>query len=115
MSFPHILSALPIRRYQYGEYSITLLSDVSSDDSISYLYIIAVVREGYDKPEVYITCEPYRSNESQSYRVRVISEQEEHNISEDPQWKNEQKFCDFALQGIKQMFNLSDEDPILLS
>ena len=115
MPFPHILSALPKRRYQYGEYLITLLSDVSSDDSTSYLYIIAVVREGHDKPEVYITCEPCRSNEPQLYRIRVISEHEEHNISEDTQWKNEQNFCDFALQGIKQMFNLSDEDPILLS
>ncbi len=113
MSLPNILTALPKRRYQYGEYAVTLLSDISSTDATSYLYLIAVIRDGYDKPEVYITCEPQKSNNT--YSVRVISEHEEHIISEDPQWKNEQKFCDFALQGIKQMFNLSDEDPILLS
>ena len=115
MSFPNILTALPKRRYQYGEYSVTLLSDINSNDSIDYLYIVAVLREGYNRPEVYITCEPQKLNDSLTYRIRVISENEEHNISEDPQWKNEQNFCEFALQGIQQMFNLSDEEPIQLS
>ena len=115
MPFPNILTALPKRRYQYGEYSVTLLTDISSSDAISYLYIIAVMREGHTNPEVYITCELQKLDDAPSCRVRVISEHEEHNISEDSQWKNEQKFCEFALQGIKQMFNLSDEDPILLS
>ncbi len=115
MTFPSIQSALPKRRYQYGEFSVTLLSDIISSDTYNYLYIVAVLREGHTKPEVYITCEPCTSNNTNTYRVRVISEQEEHNISVDPQWQNEQNFCDFAMQGIKQMFNLSDEDPILLS
>ena len=115
MAFPTIQSAIPKRRYQYGEFLITLLNDISTDDSISYLFIAAVLREGSSSPAVYITCEPIVSNNINSYRIRVLSEQEEHTISEDIQWKNEQKFCDFALQGIKQMFELTDETPILLS
>lgn len=115
MPFPAIQSAIPKRRYQYGEFSITLLSDVSSNDPINYLYIVAVLREGASKPEVYITCEPITLNNTHAFRIRALSEQDEYIISENTQWHNEQLFCDFAMQGIKQMFELSDENPILLS
>lgn len=114
MALPKIQSAIPKRRYQFGEFMVTLLSDISSADT-SYLYIAAVLREGNTAPEVYITCEPDQAGGGCSYRVRVLSAHQEHLISEDRQWKNEQRFCDFALQGVKQMFDLADETPILLS
>lgn len=114
MALPTIQSAIPKRRYQFGEFAITLLSDINSSDPVSYLFIAAVLREGGLKPEVYITCEPTTSNDEYTYRIRVLSENDEHIISEDKQWHNEQKFCDYALQGIQQMFELTDETPILL-
>ena len=115
MALPKIQSAIPKRRYQFGEFIVTLLGEISSNEDHTYLYIAAVLREGNTTPEVYITCEPNKTNDTANYRIRVLSEHEEHIISEDSQWKNEQRFCDFALQGIKQMFELTDEDPILLS
>ncbi len=114
MAHPAIQSALPKRRYQFGEFAVTLLTDINSSDKTSYQFIVAVLREGSIKPEVYITCEVITSNDGDSYRVRVLSEQDEHVISEDKQWRDEQKFCDYALQGIQQMFELSDENPILI-
>jgi hypothetical protein len=115
MALPTIQSAIPKRRYQFGEFAITLLTDISSSDSASYLFIAAVLREGASKPEVYITCETTTSNDQDTCRIRVLSEQDEHLISEDKQWRHEQKFCDYALQGIQQMFELTDETPILIS
>ena len=119
MATPHIQSAFPKRRYQFGEFSITLLTDIQSDDPIDYLYIMAAMREGNTHPEVYITCEaitPKENEEEKSTcRVRVLSSEQEHIISTDSQWRNEQSFCEFALEGIKQMFELSDEEPTPLA
>ena len=114
MACPNIQSAIPRRRYQFGEFIVTLLSNISSADSSSYLYIAAVLREGNPAPEVYITCEPDQTGNASGYRIRVLSADQEHLISQHSQWKDEQRFCDFALQGVKQMFDLSDETPILL-
>ena len=114
MALPKIQSAIPKRRYQFGELIVTLLSDISSAEA-SYLYIAAVLREGNTAPEVYITCEPDQASGASGYRIRVLSADQEHLISQHSQWKNEQRFCDFALQGVKQMFDLTDETPILLS
>ena len=113
MALPKIQSAIPRRRYQFGEFIVTLLSDISSAED-SYLYIAAVLREGSPAPEVYITCEPEQANGASGCRIRVLSAGQEHLISRHSQWKDEQRFCDFALQGVKQMFDLSDETPILL-
>ncbi|MDW3095337.1 MAG: hypothetical protein R8G33_06680 [Gammaproteobacteria bacterium] len=115
MALPVIQSAIPKKRYQFGEFTVTLLTDINSNDKASYQFIVAVLREGSIKPEVYITCEVFTLNDAESYRVRVLSEKDEHIISEDKQWRNEQKFCDYALQGIQQMFELSDENPILIA
>jgi len=115
MALPTIQSAIPKRRYQFGEFVITILSDIESIDTSPYLYIAAVLREGNTQPEVYITCEPISAQNQSSYRVKVLTKDDEHTISEDQQWKHEQKFCDYALEGIQQMFQLTDETPVLLS
>ena len=115
MALPTIQSAIPKRRYQFGEFAVTLLADIDSSDPVSYLYMAAVLREGALKPEVYITCESTTSDNDNTWRVRVLSEKEEHVISQDKQWRDEQKFCNYALQGIQQMFELTDETPILIS
>lgn len=115
MALPTIQSAIPKRRYQFGEFIITILSDIESADTHSYLYIAAVLREGSTQPEVYITCESITSDNTSNYRIKVLSENDEHIINEDPHWKHEQKFCDYALEGIQQMFQLTDETPARLS
>lgn len=115
MALPTIQSAIPKRRYKYGEFVITLLSDIESQDTNSYLYIAAVLREGSSQPEVYITCESVTSDGKKSYIVKVNTKDNEHIINQDTQWRHEEKFCTYALQGIQQMFELNDETPVLLS
>ena len=109
MPCPTIKTAIPARRYKFGEYTITLLTDISSNDKTEYLFIAAVVKDGCSEPEVYITCEPISAP---TVRVRVLTEQSEHIIGEGAEWNKEQPFCDFALQGIEQMFALSDEQAV---
>lgn len=115
MPHPVIKTAFPKRRYKYGEYTVTLLTDITSDDEISYLYLAAVVKDGYSQPEVYITCEATSDDSPTQFRIRVVTDNEEHIISEGTEWKQEQAFCDYALQGIQQMFGLDDEQAIQLS
>ena len=114
MATPSIVTAIPKRRYQYGEFHVTLLTEITSNDPVIYLYIAAVIQEGKTTPELYITCEPISVDDSRSYRVRVLSDQQEYIIGEGTEWDNEQAFCEFALQGVAQMFALSDEKPIFL-
>ena len=115
MAFPSIVTAIPKRRYQYGEFTITLLTEIASNDPVPYLYIAAIMQDGKNSPEVYITCESISADEESQYRVRVLSSHDEHIISEASEWHSEQGFCEFALQGVKQMFDLRDETPIQLN
>lgn len=114
MPLPKIKTAIPKRRYQFGEYLVTLLGEISSDDAISYQFITAIVKEGDTQPQMYITCENV-SQDDKNLRIRVLTNNEEHMIAEGPEWSNEQAFCDFALQGIRQMLELDDEQPMQLS
>jgi hypothetical protein len=115
MPHPVIKTAFPKRRYKFGEYTVTLLTDISSGDQITYQYLAAVVKDGYSKPEVYITCESISDDLPAKFRIRVVSSDQEHIIAEGNEWKQEQVFCDFALEGIQQMFGLDDEQPMQLS
>jgi len=114
MAIPHIQSAYPKKRYKYGEFLVTLLTDVVSKDAEQYTYLIAIMSEGKTQPEVYITYQPISSQGHITYQIKVISEQDEHIINDDTQQMSENTFCDFALKGIEQMFGLTDETPVAL-
>jgi len=49
------------------------------------------------------------------YRTRVLTADAEHIIDQQAQALNQTAFCDFALNGIQQMFGLNDEQAVLLS
>ncbi len=114
MAIPHIQSAYPKKRYKYGEFLVTLLTDVVSKDAQQYTYLIAIMPEGKTQPEVYITYQAVSSQGDVTYQIKVISEQDEHIINDDANPMGEGAFCDFALQGIEQMFGLTDETPVAL-
>jgi len=114
MAIPHIQSAYPKKRYKYGEFLVTLLTDVVSKDAQQYTYLIAIMPEGKTQPEVYITYQAVSSQGDVTYQIKVISEQDEHIINYDANPMSESAFCDFALQGIEQMFGLTDETPVAL-
>lgn len=112
MTFPRIQSAIPKQRFKYGEFIVTLLTDVVSQDTVHYLYLVAVLSEGKTDPQVYIS---YEQTDRNSFQTRVISQQDEHIINTQSEPMNESAFCDLALSGIEQMFGLTDETPVVLS
>jgi hypothetical protein len=114
MAIPQIQSAYPKKRYKYGEFVVTLLTDVVSKDATEYTYLIAIMSEGKTHPEVYITYQQVNVDGQMTYQVKVISEQDEHIINDDDNHMSETSFCEFALKGIEQMFGLTDETPVAL-
>ena len=46
MEAPKIQTAIPQRRYQFGEYTGVVLGEIESSDAVKYQYILALVREG---------------------------------------------------------------------
>ena len=55
--FPKIQRAIPQRRYQYGEYAVTVLGDIESGDGRDYRFIAAFVREGESQPRLFVASE----------------------------------------------------------
>jgi hypothetical protein len=115
VALPKIQTAIPLRRYKYGEYTATLLGDISSSDDLNYCFMMALVKDGGTDPEVYITHEETVAGSTDRYRTRVLTADAEHIIDQQAQALNQTAFCDFALNGIQQMFGLSDEQAVLLS
>lgn len=115
MALPKIQTAIPLRRYKYGEYTATLLGEINSSDGVNYCFLMALVKDGGTNPEVYITHEETAAGSAARYRTQVLTADAEHTIDQQPQALNQAAFCDFALNGIQQMFGLSDEQAVLLS
>jgi len=55
MNKPGIMTAMPRRRYRYGEFTVVVLGDIESSDGIDYRYIMAVVKGADPEPGLYLT------------------------------------------------------------
>ena len=115
MALPKIQTAIPLRRYKYGEYTATLLGEINSSDGTNYRFLMALVKDGGTDPEVYITHEETAAGSADRYQTRVLTADNEHIINQQAEALNQTAFSDFALNGIQQMFGLSDEQAVLLS
>ena len=107
MERPTIRTAIPQRRYQYGEYLVTVLGEIESPDPPNYRYIMAAVKEGESDPAAYVTCERTRRGDY-DYRVRLILEGLKDTMAESDDLGDLDTFCDLALQVVANALNLSD-------
>ena len=122
MNKPDISTAIPKHRYKYGGYTIVVLEEIVSQDGHDYEYLLAAVKDGQNEPEIYISCEKASNVELDkgSHIIRVFAEQlipEDSGkiIDQSNSWANKDAFVSYALSGFKQMLQLQDENPILLS
>jgi len=122
MRKPDISTALPKQRYKYGGYTIVVLENIESKDSIHYVNLLAAIKDGHNEPEIYITCEkvPKEELKNGSHIVRVFAEQlsaEESGqvIDQSDSWANKEAFISYAMSGFQQMLQLQDEQLIPLS
>lgn len=107
---PGIQTAVPQRRYKYGEFTVVVLGDIESPDAVDYRYIVAVVRDGDPEPGVYLTCE----NGKGTQRIRLIMRDGAEVIAEDPAYADLETFCAAGLDVLGQLLNLGDEEPYRL-
>lgn len=113
MERPSIRTAIPQRRYQYGEYVVSVLGEIESSDPPNYQYILAAVKEGETEPDVYVTCERTRRGDY-DFRVRLIMEGLKDIMGESDELGSLDVFCEFALKVVSSALNLGDAQPLQL-
>jgi len=112
-NFPKIQRAIPQRRYQYGDYGVTVLGEVESGDGRDYEFVAAFVKEGEAQPRLYIVSErlPPGQRAQGSHAIRLINSAMDEIMDTDGRWGRLGDFVDQALQMGAQMLALEQETP----
>lgn len=97
---PMIKTAIPKRRYQIGDFGVSLLGEIESGDAHSYRFILAFVRDGQSQPSFYVCAEQGSSTgaEQEAFGLRVINEVMSELMETSTKWGD---LDSFAEQGLK--------------
>ncbi len=111
--FPKIQTAIPQRRYQYGDFGVTVLGEVESGDQRDYTFVAAFVKEGESKPRLYVVSErlPPAQRDAGTHALRVINSAMDEVMDVDSRWSRLGDFADQALQMGAQLLGLEQETP----
>jgi hypothetical protein len=114
MALPIIKTAIPKRRYQFGEFSLVVLGNIESDDGISYQFLLGIIPEGKNQPELFISAEknPPNQREAGIYQMRVVAEQASKTLEQSDRWQDLDVFVKDALALTSELLNLTDEQPV---
>ena len=113
MNKPGIVTAIPRRRYKYGEFTVVILGEIESSDAICYRYIMAVMKGSDPSPGVYLTAEQSGPTDP-NYNMRMIMQDGAEIIGTSTAWDDLDAFAGDALGIIGQVLDLSDEVPYRL-
>ena len=102
---------MPLRRYRFGEFTLTVLGDIESPDEMQYRYILAVVRGADPEPGLYITAEQGAGEDTV---MRIMMRDGDEVIGHSGQWHELDAFVDESIKIVSRMLNLSDETPYQL-
>ena len=108
---PAIQTAIPMRRYSYGEFTLTVLGEIESGDDIRYTWIMAVIQGQNPEPGLYLTAE---QSAGPGYDMRIIMSGGEQLIGHSEQWSDLDVFVEEAVKVVSRVLNLSDETPFQL-
>lgn len=114
MNAPKIQTAIPQRRYRFGEYQGVVLGDIESGDGVKYRYILALVREGESRPSFYVTAEKNPRSRAQegSHRLRVITQGLDEEVGCSDAWADLDAFCAEAFAVAAKVLSLRGEPPL---
>ncbi len=114
MSLPIIHTALPRRRYQYGEFSLVMLGDIESGDGVPYHFLMGIIPDGKSQPELFISAEKVgrREEAEGAYRMRLIAEKVSQTLGHADHWGEEEDFARDALNLAAELLQLPDEEPM---
>ena len=109
------MTAIPRRRYRYGEFTVVVLGDIESSDGIDYRYIMAVVKGEDTEPGLYVTAEKTGGRSQHSdYAMRILMRDGAEVIATSPAWGELGTFVQEGLEIVGEMLDLSDEVPYQL-
>jgi hypothetical protein len=109
MNSPKIETAIPKRRYQLGDFGITVLGDVESRDGNDYRYVFALVQDGKSDPSIYVVA--IRVPGSENFTLRLIAPNMERDLETSPAWRDLDHFCEQGISIAQQILGLKDEQP----
>jgi hypothetical protein len=114
--FPKIQTAIPQHRYQYGDFSVTILGDIDSGDARDYQFIAAFVREGETEPKLFIAAErlPPGQRDAGSHALRLINTAMDEVMETGNRWGRLEEFTGQALEMGAQLLGLEQETPYQL-
>lgn len=112
MERPGFSTAIPKRRYRYGDYSAVVLGDVESAGPAQYRYILAIVPEGQSDPILYITSEKNKRIDAAegSHRMRLLSDSGVTDLDSSDRWAEEELFASQALRVVSSVLGLTAEE-----
>ncbi len=108
MNVPQINTAIPKRRYQLGDFGITVLGDVQSGDGNDYQYVFAMVPDGKSDPSLYVVAIKLPGGD---LTLRLIAPNMERDLDTSPAWRDLDHFCEQGISVAQQVLGLKDEFP----
>ena len=107
-AFPQIATAIPQRRYRYGDFGVTILAEIESSDASDYEFIAAFVKDGEGQPRLFVVSErtPPAERAQGSHRLRVINSSMDEVMDVDTRWGRLSDFSEQALQMGAQLLGL---------
>ena len=117
MQKPQINTAIPKRRYQFGEYQIVVLGDVDSNEPMNYRFIMAAIQEGQKDPIIYLASIKNRRDEADegSHRLVLYASENTQVLDHSDDWKDLDIFSHYGLEAMKQALGLTDETPVQIA
>jgi len=114
--FPRINTAIPQRRYQYGDYAVTVLGEIESGDGHAYQFVTAFIKEGEAQPQLFVVSEklPAAKRTAGSHALRVVNSVMDETMDVDDRWRFLGEYVDQALQMGSQILGLEQETPYQL-
>ena len=111
MHKPGIQTAIPKRRYRLGEFTVTVLGDIDSNDGIDYRYIAAVIQGQDPEPGIYLTAE---HEGAVGLTMRLVMRDGTEVIGSSEQWGELDAFVHEVLDIVARVLSLTDETPYQL-
>lgn len=114
---PHIARAIPKARYQLGEFTVSILGEIESNDPLPYRFIAAFVEDGKTEPSLYICSQKARRAVAAqgSHSLRVINAALSEVVSTSDDWAQLAPFSAEALSAGAKLLRLTDQEPYRLS
>lgn len=109
MKVPQINTAIPKRRYQLGDFGITVLGEVESGDENNYKYVLAMVQDGKSDPNLYVVAISVPGSEE--FTLRLIAPNMERDLDTSAAWRDLDHFCEQGISVAQQILGLKDEYP----